>query len=106
MAVAAGTAIDAAARHDGSSGARSVMRPTDSATGPLAGASAEVVQPAAFAAVAAHYRASTTLHARLLRWIWSAQPQGMHHARDTLVATIDSVARHYRAFPPHDCLLP
>lgn len=85
IAAAAGAAIDADAvtvsngedggGGDGGSDSATGL-PVDGAAGPLAGASAEVVQPAAFAAVAQRYGASLALHAQLLRWVWSPQPAG------------------------------
>ena len=81
IAAAAGAAIDnsAAAVSPDNGSSKTIAAtglPADGAAGPLAGASAEVVQPAAFAAVAQHYRASPALHARLLRWVWAPQPAG------------------------------
>ena len=80
IAAAAGAAIDAAAGVSPDNGSSKTIAatglPADGAAGPLAGASAEVVQPVAFAAVAQRYRASPSLHARLLRWVWAPQPAG------------------------------
>ena len=79
VAAAAGAAIDntAAAVSPDNGSSKTIAAtglPADGAAGPLAGASAEVVQPVAFAAVAQRYRASPSLHA--LRWVWAPQPAG------------------------------
>lgn len=71
VAAAAGAAIDAAAGCSTGGAAGNGSRPQQ-----LAGASSEVVQPAAFAAVARHFGHCAALHARLLDWLCAPQPTG------------------------------